>query len=58
MDIIRGKNVKSTTIQTNISFKYKGNLEYLKESDARRLILKMLSMKLLKESFVSIKIKG
>lgn len=53
---MRGKKVKSKSIIDHIADPFKGCLKYSTESDIRRMTLQMLTKKLLKESFVAMKV--
>jgi hypothetical protein len=58
VDMLRGKTVKSYQIKGEIQDKYKGRMKILSERDIRRIIIGMLKKRLLKESFVQMKVRG
>ena len=58
IDIVRGKSVKSNQIRSDLVDKFKGMMKSFSETHLRRCILIMLKNRILKESFVSIKIRG
>ena len=57
IDIVRGKSVKSNSIRNDLVDKFKGMMKSHNEGHLRRCILIMLKNRILKESFVSIKIR-
>jgi len=51
VELGKGRVVKSKFLRNDLLEKYKGFLRHLKEEDIRRLVLKMLILRILKESF-------
>lgn len=57
MEALRGKKIKSF-IRPDILADFTGKLKIMKESEIRRLVVKLLIMKVLKEQFVTQKFRG
>ena len=55
VDILRGKSVKSNTMNYQVMDRHKNGLKHYQDTELRRIIIKMLKVKMLKESFVSMK---
>ena len=51
IELVKGRKVKSYWIKDWQIEKYKGDLKLIKDDDIRRMIIKMLKTRILKESF-------
>lgn len=56
MDLLKGRKVKSACAKPEITDQFKGALKFMSDADIRRLLLAMLTKKILKENFVQMKV--
>ena len=56
VDLFRGKKLSKSYIRKDIVEKFSGSLKSMKENDVRRLCIKLLSIGVLEETFISTKI--
>lgn len=57
-ELLRGKKPKKNILRADLMNEYSGRLRSTKESDINRLIVQMLIMRLLKERFETLTIRG
>jgi len=57
-ELMKGKKLQKSYIRPDLLEKYQGSLRHMGESEIRRLIIKLLIMGALEESFIQTKIKG
>jgi len=53
IEILKGRKVKKDCFGDHLIGKHLGNLKHLSEGDLRRLVLRMLDQRILKEKYVS-----
>lgn len=58
VELFKGRKLQKSYIRADIVQEFSGHLKHLKDSDLRRLIIKMLSLGVLEETFISMKVMG
>lgn len=56
--MLRGKKIKKENIRVDVVERYSGKLKLMSENDIRRLFIKLLILKALKEQFTTQTVKG
>lgn len=58
VEVFKGRKLQKAYIRQDIVQQFSGQLKAFKESDLRRLIIKMLSIGVLEETFISTKVQN